>query len=162
MNKKCIITAEKIDFISATTDNFQFAYDLWKSTQKEYLEKINGKWHEEIFRNDYIEEVNRNIEGNYFIKYSKNNIGWLEYELFTDYIFLKQLHILPEYQNKGIGTKIINEIIKYGKNNKKDIYLEVLQYNDKALEFYYKNGFKKYAESSLFNSLEYSVIINGG
>jgi len=156
-NKKCIIIVENISFISVTIENIQFGYDLWKLTQKEYLEKINGQWYEEIFKNDYFEEVNQNIEKNYLIRYDKINIGWLEYELYKDYIYIKQLHIMPEYQNKRIGSNIINEIIKYGKNNKKDIYLEVLQYNEKALNFFYKKGFKKYTENSLFNSLKYKI-----
>ena len=156
-NRKCIIIVENINFISVAIENIQFGYDLWKLTQKEYLEKINGQWYEEIFKNDYFKEVDQNIGNNYLIKYEDNNIGWLEYELYKDYIYIIQLHIMPEYQNKGIGTNIINELIKYGKNKKKDIYLEVLQYNEKALNYYYKMGFKKYTESSLFNSLKYEI-----
>jgi hypothetical protein len=38
-----------------------------------------------------------------------------------------------------------------------DIYLEVFQYNEKGLEYYKRLGFKKYDESSLFNSLIYEV-----
>ena len=154
--KKCIIMLEDINLVSAKIDDLQFAYDLWKLTQKEFLDKIRGEWNEEFEIDNYKEERNRNIKNNYLIKYNGNNIGWLEYELFEEYIFIKQIHILPEYHGKGIGSNILNEIIKYGKKNKKDIYLEVLKYNDKALEFYKKIGFKIYRESSLENTLEWS------
>jgi ribosomal protein S18 acetylase RimI-like enzyme len=151
---------DNIDFSPVTIEDFQFGYDLWKLTQKEYLDKIRGQWNEEFENANYKDERNRNIENNYLIKYNKNNIGWFEYELYTKYIYINQIHIQPEYQGKGIGTKIISEIIKYGKRNKKNIYLDVLMYNDKALEFYKKIGFKMYRDSSLENTLEYDVLIN--
>ena len=40
-------------------------------------------------------------------------------------IILGDINIVPEYQNKGIGTKILNEYFVYGKNENKNIYLEV-------------------------------------
>ena len=155
--KKCIIKVDNIDLIPITKKDFQFGYDLWKLTQKEYIEKIKGEWKEETEKEFYTEELKKNIKCNYLIRLNKYKIGWLEYELFKDYIFLKQLHITPEYQNKGIGAKTINEIINYGRKNKKDIYLEVFQHNDKALNFYTKIGFQKYTESNLFISMEYKV-----
>jgi ribosomal protein S18 acetylase RimI-like enzyme len=157
--KKCIIKLENIAFVPATIEDLPFGYDLWKLTQKGFLDKIRGEWNEEFEIEYYKDECIRNIENNYLIKYNGTHIGWLEYELFNKYIYINQIHILPEYQSKGIGTNILNEIIKYGKKNKKDIYLDVLQYNDKALEFYKKFGFKIYRESSLENTLVYEVKI---
>jgi ribosomal protein S18 acetylase RimI-like enzyme len=152
---------ENIDLVSVTIEDLQFSYDLWKLTKKEFLEKINGEWIDEFKMENYKEECSRNIENNYLIKYNGNNIGWLEYELSKKYIYIGQIHILPEYQGKGIGSNIINEIIKYGRKKKKDIFLYVIKYNDKALKFYKKLGFKiydKYGENNpFFESLVYEV-----
>ena len=160
-NKNCIIKVDNIDLIPATTEDLQFGYDLWKLTQKEFLEKINGKWNEdneEFEMENYKDECNTNIENNYLIKYNSSNIGWLEYKLIRKYIYIKQIHILPECQGKRIGSNILNEIIKYGRKNKKNILLDVLKYNERALKFYKKLGFKIYDENnSMFNCLEYEV-----
>jgi len=99
--KNCIIKADNINLVPAEIEDFQFGYDLWKLTQKEFLEKINDKWEEnEKFEiENYKDERNTNIENNYLIKY-----------------------------------------------------------NDKALKFYIKLGFKIYDENnSMFNCLEYIV-----
>jgi ribosomal protein S18 acetylase RimI-like enzyme len=148
---------ENIDFVSASTEDLQFGYDLWKLTQKEYIEKINrGEWNEEYEIENYKDESIRIIENNYLIKYNGNKIGWLEYEVSRKYIYIQQIHILPEYQGKGIGSNILNEMIKYSKKNKKSIHLDVFKYNDRALEFYKKMGFKIYDENnSMFNFLVY-------
>jgi ribosomal protein S18 acetylase RimI-like enzyme len=155
--KNRIIMPKNINLVPVTINDLQFGYELWKLTQKEFLIKIKGEWIDEQEIEFYMDETKTNIENNYLLNYNGITIGWLEYEIFKDYIFINQLHILPEHQGKGIGTKILNEIIKYGKKFKKNIYLEVLQNNDKGLEYYNKLGFKKYRESSLFNSLEYVI-----
>jgi ribosomal protein S18 acetylase RimI-like enzyme len=153
----CIIILENIKLVSVTTEDLPFGYDLWKLTQKEFLEKIAGEWNDEFNIEYYKDDCNSNIENNYLIKYDGNNIGWFEYELIKKFIYINQLHILPEYQGKGVGSNILNEIINYGRKKNNDIYLDVLKYNYKALEFYKKWGFKLYDESSLFNYLVYEV-----
>ena len=56
---------------------------------------------------------------------------------------ISPLFILPEYQNKGIGTALINEIKKIAKENKCDnINLSVWSFNENAIKFYKHAGFK--------------------
>jgi len=51
------------------------------------------------------------------------------------------LYIEPEYQRKGIGTLIVNRLIKRARRNGfKKVYVEALL---QSVGFYEKNGFKK-------------------
>lgn len=59
---------------------------------------------------------------------------------------LQALHVLPEYQNKGIGKKLVNTALAW-LGNEKDIQLTVAIYNDKAIKFYEKIGFEKTGKS---------------
>ena len=52
------------------------------------------------------------------------------------------LYVLPGFQGSGIGKKLLNENIKYWSNTDGDVYLMVVEYNVKAIEFYKKNGFR--------------------
>lgn len=52
---------------------------------------------------------------------------------------LRQLYILPEYQNKGLGSMLMKKI------DAKEVY--VATYNHKALQFYKTHGYKT-AEAS--------------
>ena len=48
-----------------------------------------------------------------------------------------------EYQNKGIGTRLINKVFKEAKNsNARMVVLETQSYNSKAISFYERNGFE--------------------
>lgn len=73
-------------------------------------------------------------------------------------IKIKQIAIRKEYQNKGIGTTLINYIKKYAKDNSIDyIYLYSFSLNDYGKNFYLKNNF---VISGVWSALEYKGIKN--
>ena len=73
-------------------------------------------------------------------------------------IKIKQIAIRKEYQNKGIGTTLINYIKKYAKDNDIDyIYLYSFSLNDYGKNFYLKNNF---VISGVWSALEYKGIKN--
>ncbi len=53
---------------------------------------------------------------------------------------LRTLYILPEYQNKGIGTKLWNKTLEFF-DPKKDTIVQVADYTENAINFYKKLGF---------------------
>lgn len=79
-------------------------------------------------------------------------------ELSPNNIKIKQIAITKSYQNKGIGTTLINFIKEYAKDNSIDyIYLYSFSLNDKAKDFYLKNNF---VISGVWSALEYKGIKN--
>lgn len=70
-----------------------------------------------------------------FSRRSKNNLSGRIYNLAVD----------PDYRSKGIGRKLLNflirrfELLRYSR-----IYLEVDEFNDKAIQIYHSIGFKEY------------------
>lgn len=52
------------------------------------------------------------------------------------------LYILPEWQNNGIGTKLLQHLLDW-LGNERDVVLGVVPYNDKAIRFYEKFGFRQ-------------------
>lgn len=79
-------------------------------------------------------------------------------ELSPNNIKIKQIAITKSYQNKGIGTTLINFIKEYAKDNSIDyIYLYSFSLNDKAKDFYLKNNF---VISGVWSTLEYKGIKN--
>ena len=53
---------------------------------------------------------------------------------------LRTLYVLPEFQNKGIGTKLWNKAMEF-LDPKKDTFVQVADYTQNAIRFYKKLGF---------------------
>ena len=113
-----------------------FAYNVKKAVFKKYLDLSTG-WNE-------IEQQqlhSRRFESQDFrvIEYMRKDVGILAIDKKTDYLKLNQLYILPEYQNKGIGSECMLQIM--AEANGLPIKLQVLKSNPKAIRFYKKLGF---------------------
>ena len=124
----------------ATDYDFDFLYQLKKTAYMEYVEQVWGwddtfqlKFHRENF-----------AAGNTYIIYEGGKkIGSVDVKEGANNIFLSGLYILPEYQSKGIGTEIINELVRRAEEANKRLELEVLKVNVKAQKLYEKLGFTK-------------------
>lgn len=55
---------------------------------------------------------------------------------------LGALYVLPEAQGAGLGKQLLERALD-ALDKTQDIYLHVVSYNDKAIEFYERNGFIK-------------------
>jgi ribosomal protein S18 acetylase RimI-like enzyme len=56
-------------------------------------------------------------------------------------MFLRQIFVKREFRKQGLGAYIINELLK--KLNINEMDLEVMAWNQAAIEFYEKFGFKR-------------------
>lgn len=61
-------------------------------------------------------------------------------------LFLKELVIAPEFQSKGIGTRLLNEALETAKSKNLRLVLQVLKENE-AAALYRKMGFEDAGES---------------
>lgn len=102
----------------------------------DYAENLSQN--EKLEIQNYVESNIPNQLKNYKnIVVSNNIIGCLLVEQKDDGVLLDEIYIDNEYRNKGIGTNIINNILK---ENKK-VYLWVYKANVSAIKLYQKLGF---------------------
>ena len=82
-----------------------------------------------------VNDNNKKILINHFKSY---NLKFLKNSK-NESIYITKISVLPEYQSKGVASKLLKKSIL---NTKKDIYLHVEKNNNSANEFYKKNSFK--------------------
>src|SRR4051812_9738482 len=97
-------------YLAPATDlDFDFVYELKKIAYREYVEQIWG-W-DDAFQFRFHQE--NFAAGNTFIIYQGDKrVGSVDVKEGVGYLFLSGLYILPDYQSKGIGTRIINQLIQ--------------------------------------------------
>ncbi|MDH7461251.1 GNAT family N-acetyltransferase [Chitinophagaceae bacterium 26-R-25] len=132
--------------IRAMNGDSELIFDIKKRSIKPYVEKMFGwdeAWQREFVYKNYKPQ---NIE---FIIAEDHCIGLLEVQEDDSEIFLKNILIVNEYQEKGIGTDILKQLIERAGTLQKPIRLEVLAINERAEAFYKRLGFEVTERSNI-------------
>lgn len=126
-------------------DEIKFIYNLKKEVYHKYIEEIYGEWNEEnqnkLF-NKFMKENSKNIE---LIYLNDKLVGFYNGKNKDDNTFeIANICVMPEYQNNGIGTAVLKEILF--ENNDKDIILQCFKEN-LAIKLFERVGFGKTMET---------------
>lgn len=107
------------------------------------IEEVKEIINNDILSPEFVEKEKEVNPFSHFVVYKKNKsiIGYLYYSLIYDRIEINQIEVLKSEQHKGIGTLLMDYLIK--KNM--DITLEVKKDNVNAIKLYEKFNFKKVA-----------------
>lgn len=114
----------------------------------EYYIDLIGSKQAQYMANLFLskEAITKLISNSAIFKLVVNNntiLGFTEYLLEDNRVFLSKLYVSKEYRNKGIGKLMLEDCIKYAKENNKDsIYLTVNKGNTNSIEIYKHIGFK--------------------
>ncbi|MCX6731111.1 MAG: N-acetyltransferase [Candidatus Roizmanbacteria bacterium] len=121
-------------------------FNTWTATYSniyspEAIELITSRWHSVVLLTKQI----KNPSLFFSVAKDGNKIVGMCNATLTQggkVINIQRLHIIPEYQRRGIGSKLIEEVIKTFPKALK-IELEVEKQNERALTFYQKQGFQR-------------------
>jgi len=106
---------------------YQWAYP-WDSSEIEHaIKKQEG----------YVLLLDEKITGTFFIS-DIHSLSELSIEPGSKY--LSKVAILPEFQGKSLGSKIIDFACSLAKNSRKTLYLDCWAGNEKLKAFYCNNG----------------------
>ena len=110
----------------------------------------------DVFTIESIESDLKNNPFSHYLVYIKDNkiLGFINYYDIYDRVEIANFNVIEQYQNMGIGTKLIKRVIELS-TNKENITLEVRSDNDKAIHIYEKYGFiKKATRKNYYNGVD--------
>ena len=70
------------------------------------------------------------------------NAGGLLLESTPDFLYIIELQVLPELQGRGIGTRVVQNVIEQGASRGVPIMLSVVPANPRAKRLYERLGFE--------------------
>ena len=105
---------DKINIRPVTLDDYYFCYFVRKQTMKEYINETYG-WDTKKEKENHRKYFSRTMQSKYIVELDKEKIGLLWYVEEIDFIELNQIFILSKFQNKGIGSVILKDLINIGK-----------------------------------------------
>ena len=123
MNMKDII-----NLVPYTDEDYEFVYQVKKNAYKKYVEECWGTWNEEDQRT-YFEKFITTVRNNaYIIMNGNTKIGFYNGEVLENGNYeVGNICIIPEYQGKGIGTKILKD--KLEENKDRNIEIQYFKQN---------------------------------
>lgn len=137
----------------ATTEDTDSARDIHHRAYRETITKQYGSW-DETMQDDFFNKE-WNPEKYQIIFEGESICGYFSVENKEDYIFLKELVLSPEYQGKGIGSKIIEELFRESKEKNIPVKLQVMKVNP-AQHLYRRLGFKDIEETETHYKMEFN------
>ena len=109
--------------------------------------------------NNVVESLNNNPFTHYIVYIINSKIvGYINYDLIYDRAEICNFNVLEKYQNKGIGTKLLQYVIDNLNNKVDNITLEV-KIDNKAVNLYKKFGFKTVAKRNNYYEYERYICI---
>jgi len=138
-NKKLVLRRAKIN------EEYDI-YDILIEAFEPYKKDFTLKGYKAAILNpdEFKKRIIENIFMVFVITLNKRIIGTVSILHKTDSFYIRSMAVHPDYQNKGIGFFILENISNFAKKEKiKKLSLESFKPLFKAVRFYEKYGFKK-------------------
>ncbi len=127
----------------AEDTDFEFLYRLKVECLREYIEETWG-WDEAFQRHYFAREFDpARLQ---IVTVNAQDVGEVSLEDKGHELFLAGIYILPAWQNRGLGTGIIRNILDLSRTAGKSVRIQVLKVNP-ARQLYERLGFEIYGES---------------
>ena len=138
----------EIGFKRAEKIDREFLLALRKSTMTDHLLKADITLTDE----QHMMRIDEHFADSFLILFNSEPIGLVKLGVLSDRLHIRQLQILGEFCNIGIGSKVLNLIKDKARQRALPITLNVLLENP-AKRLYLREGFKIEGQ----NELEYQM-----
>lgn len=130
---------------AATNDDYDWLWNVKRLTMRPYVEQTWGTWddsaQERFFRRHF------NPHTLQVIVVTGRDAGLLDLEREPDSLFLANIQLHPDFQNRGLGAAVMRTVMETARTLRLPLRLQVLKANQRALGFYARLGFHTYQET---------------
>lgn len=120
---------------TTTPDDLEWLEPFYESLMRPYVE-LTHEWDSTIFPASFVAKDTTIIQAD------GKDIGMLKWLEKEDHIYLGDIQIKPDYQGKGIGAQLVQQVIKKANALQLPVRLKVLKGNP-AINLYQRLGFVK-------------------
>ncbi len=131
-----------VKYRQARDSDIKFLLNLRRNTMDEHLQKVGGCTDEQshlnrvLYRFDAAKIVLIENSAAGLLKSYCNESGWV----------IVQVQVLPEYQGRGLGSKMVKGVLEQARSDDQSVSLSVLKGNP-AKELYSRLGFTVVSQS---------------
>ena len=135
----------------ATNADLDMMYSILRESLHAYVEQVYGPW-DDIAQRARFDAVTQ-VEHHTMLELDGRPIGFTCITRPPGEIYLNRIMILPEFQNRGLGSQVLRKVIEQGDRDGLPIRLRVMKVNP-ARRLYERNGFVLTDESNTHYMME--------
>jgi GNAT superfamily N-acetyltransferase len=117
--------------------DFDFLWQLKLDTLKQYIEPLFG-WDEELAKRILRDRV---MPEGCIVAVEGKDVGVLKVTLDDDWLTLREIGLVPSIQGRGLGTRLIRDVLAYADERRLPVELLVMKPNP-ARRLYERLGFE--------------------
>lgn len=122
-----------------SADDREFLFCLYRTSMKSYVEDTWGLWNDVQQKEKFNQSLQIGIT--HIIQLNGLDVGMVQTQDRSEEIFIIQIEVLPEYQNRGIATQLLRHILENAASRGKPVVLQVHKVNIRARSLYQRLGF---------------------
>jgi GNAT superfamily N-acetyltransferase len=138
-------------FRVATSEDYAFLCDLNRLAYENLVKRQFGIWDDNSQRQRFDSKLQRATFR--IVELAERPIAAVWSSEHDDHVYLHELLVLPEFQNQGIGSKILRWELDQAEAVGKPIRMHTLVLN-RAQEFYKRHGFIETGRNDLYVDME--------
>lgn len=151
-----------MELIKAKPEDEEFLFEVYAGSR---MDEINEwQWNEKQ-KKQFLQIQYRSQQLSYKHKYphletkiivaEKEKVGRLVLADLRNKLVIVDLTILPQFQGKGMGTKVLLECQESARKHDKTVQLSVFRSNERAKSLYEQMGFKQVECNDLYIFMEW-------
>jgi GNAT superfamily N-acetyltransferase len=142
----------EIGLRTATVADTEFLYRCLRDALGPYVEQAFGPWDEEQQRSLFFESTDPASHD--VVSVDGEAAGCTCIPVCADHIEVKRIFLLPEFQNRGIGARLMKDVIALARSRQLPIRLRVFEVN-RAQRFYQRLGFSATGRTATHVAMEW-------
>lgn len=135
----------QIAFRPATDADHEWLYQLNKETIRPYAEHVYGPWDEALARRLFAQHWHP--DSTQIVTVNGRDAGMIDVQTGDTSVYLANIRVAPEYQRRGIGTRLISDVLRDAHERGLAVTLRVLKVNP-ARRLYERLGFVVVGETA--------------
>ena len=139
---------------SASQADYAFLYDLHKTAIRPSVEATWG-W-DEAWQQDYFAQK-FDANKRQIIMVNGQDVGVFILEKREGAVYIGLIEVLPAFQGRGIGTAVIQDILRQAQKQNRPVMLHVLKTNEAGKRLYERLGFVVTAVEDLKYKMQHSI-----